>query len=1098
MLSPNELIQAMLRAPVDLLWNGGIGTYVKASSEANGEAGDKANDPVRIDGDELRCKVVGEGGNLGFTQRARIEYALAGGKINTDAIDNVAGVNTSDHEVNIKILLGALVANGDMTFKQRNVLLTEMTDAVADQVLYGSYTQTQAMSLALVQAAPMVDVHARLIHNLEQVAGLDRGLEFLPSDEEISDRKAAHQGLVSPELAVMMAYCKIHLYAQLLESDLPEDPYLAHDLERYFPPPLPERYSHEMRSHRLSREIIATVVANQLVDRAGTTFAFRLGEETGAPPSILARAYAVAREVFDMRSFWGEVEALDNQVDPKSQLAMLIEGRRLVERATRWLVRANPRAIDIEQAIERFEPGAKRMAQALPDVLDGGDREAFDKRVEDLRNGGVPAELADRAAGMPSLYSVFDIVEVAASSGRDQDMVMTVYAGLGSRVGLNWLRDRIIELPRTNRWQALARAALREDLYGVHRSLAQEVIEAAGAQADGEEAIDAWVERNEVAVERCMAILADINASRAYDTTTLPVALREVRNLIHADGGVGGDGLRSQRARPGRVRRRSRQDQGGHEPSESSGPRQDQGQPTEVRPLLTRPTARDHSDAVTNTSTSTTPATRKASGPVTTRPASRESTAPSYRPVNMNSVKTSVTELPESRVRVQAEVPAEEVERRIQQAARELGRQMRIPGFRKGKVPPPVVIRRLGREAVLDEALRSALGRWYVDAIDEAGISPIGEPDLDVGDLPEEGQPLAFSIEIGVRPKAKLGQYKGLEVGRREPEVDDALIDQEIDGLRDRFATLETVERPAESGDHVVVDYIGRVDGEAFEGGEGRDQLIELGSGRLVPGFEEQLIGATAGDKRDVEVTFPDEYPGGLGGKTAVFEVTVSEVKAKRLPELDDEFAADAGGFDTVAELREDVAARLKEAEERTIEREFEQAVIDAAVAEAEVELPDKLVHAQAHELLEQTLSTLARRGISKDAYLRIAGKDEETLAHEAEPDAAVALRREAVLAEVVEAEQIDPTEEQVLEMIAPAAEREGIEPEKLLEQLREGGRLERVRDDVATSLAVDLLVKEATPISVEQAKARQKLWTPGQEGKQQGSGSGQLWTPGS
>ncbi|MGZ6725253.1 MAG: NAD-glutamate dehydrogenase domain-containing protein, partial [Solirubrobacteraceae bacterium] len=538
-LSPNELIQAILRAPVDLLWNGGIGTYVKASSEAQAEAGDKANDQVRVDGDELRCKVVGEGGNLGFTQRARVEYALAGGRINTDAIDNVAGVNTSDHEVNIKILLGSLVANGDMTSKQRNALLTEMTDAVADQVLYGSYTQTQAMSLALAQAAPMVDVHARLIHNLEQVAGLDRELEFLPSDEEISDRKAAHQGLVSPELAVVMAYCKIHLYAELLESDLPEDPYLAHDLERYFPPPLPERYSQKMRSHRLSREIIATVVANQLVDRAGTTFSFRLGEETGAPPSILARAYAVAREVFDMRSFWREVEALDNQVDPKAQLAMLIEGRRLVERATRWLVRTNARAIDIEQTIVRFEPGANRMAQALPGVLVAGDREAFDKRSQDLRNAGVPAELAHRAAGMPSLYSVFDIVEVAASTGRDQDMVMTVYAGLGARVGLNWLRDRIIELPRTNRWQALARAALREDLYGVHRSLTQEVIEAAGPQADGEEAIDAWVERNETAVDRCMSILSDINASRAYDTTTLPVALREVRNLIHADAASG-------------------------------------------------------------------------------------------------------------------------------------------------------------------------------------------------------------------------------------------------------------------------------------------------------------------------------------------------------------------------------------------------------------------------------------------------------------------------------------------------------------------------------------------------------------------------------
>jgi trigger factor len=461
----------------------------------------------------------------------------------------------------------------------------------------------------------------------------------------------------------------------------------------------------------------------------------------------------------------------------------------------------------------------------------------------------------------------------------------------------------------------------------------------------------------------------------------------------------------------------------------------------------------------------------------------------------MSSVKANVTELPESRVRVEAEVPAEEVERRLQQAARELGRQMRVPGFRKGKVPPPVVIRRLGREAVLDEALRSALGRWYVDAIDEAGISPVGEPDLDVGDLPEEGQPLAFSIEIGVRPRAKLGQYKGLEVGRREPQVDDAAIDQEIESLRDRFATLDTVERPAESGDHVVVDYIGRVDGEPFEGGEGRDQLIELGSGGLVPGFEEQLLGAGAGDERAVQVTFPEEYPGGLGGKTAVFDVTVSEVKAKRLPEPDDDFAADAGGLDTMAELREDVASRLRQVEDRTIEREFEQAVIDAAVAQAEVELPDKLVHAQAHELLEQTLSTLARRGISKEAYLQIAGKDEETLAHEAEPDAAQALRREAVLAAIVEAEQIEPTDDQVLELIAPAAEREGTTPDKLLEQLRSSGRLDRVRGDVATSLAVDALVREAKPISVEQANAREKLWTPEQEGKQ---GSGQLWTPGS
>jgi trigger factor len=459
-----------------------------------------------------------------------------------------------------------------------------------------------------------------------------------------------------------------------------------------------------------------------------------------------------------------------------------------------------------------------------------------------------------------------------------------------------------------------------------------------------------------------------------------------------------------------------------------------------------------------------------------------------------SAVKTTVTELPESRVRVQAEVPADEVERRVQQAARELGRQMRIPGFRKGKVPPPVVIRRLGRDYVLDEALRSSLGGWYAEAIDEAGIAPVGEPQLDVGDLPGEGQPLAFSIEIGVRPEAKLGEYKGLEVGRREPHVEDAQIGEEIERLRDRFATLETVERPAASGDHVVMDYVGRIDGEPFQGGEGRDQLLELGSGRLIPGFEEQLTGASAGEQREVEVTFPDDYQGDLGGQTAVFDVTVNEVKAKRLPEVDDDFASDAGGFDTLAELREDVVSRLREVDERAIEREYAEAVLDAAVAEAEVELPDQLVHARAHELLEQTMSALARQGISKDAYLRIAGKDEETLAHEAEPEAAGALRREAVLAAIVEAEGLEPSDDDVLEELKPSAERTGSTPEKLLEQLRKNGSLERVREDIATRQALELLQREAKPISVEQAKARKKLWTPG---KDEGEGGpGRLWTP--
>jgi trigger factor len=463
-----------------------------------------------------------------------------------------------------------------------------------------------------------------------------------------------------------------------------------------------------------------------------------------------------------------------------------------------------------------------------------------------------------------------------------------------------------------------------------------------------------------------------------------------------------------------------------------------------------------------------------------------------------DSVTTTVTELPDSRVRVQAEVAPEEVERRVQQAARELGRQMRVPGFRKGKVPPPVVIRRLGREAVLDEALRNSLGSWYADAIDRAGIAPVGEPELDVpSELPAEGQPLAFSIEIGVRPAAKLGQYKGLEVGRREPTVEDAQIDEEVDRLRDRLATLDTVDRPAENGDHVVIDYVGTVDGEEFEGGTGRDQLLELGSGRLVPGFEDQLAGAKAGDERTVTVTFPEDYPvTELAGREAQFAVTVSEVKEKRLPEADDEFASEAAGFDTLAELREDIAGRLRQLDERAVEREFEDAVLEAAVAEADVEVPDKLVHARAHELLEDTWSMLARQGISKESYLRFSGRDEETLAHEAEPEAAAALRREAVLAAIVAAENIEPTDDQIREALEPTAERQGTTVDKLMDRLRETGRMDRIRGEVATRQAIERVVAEATPITVEQAKARQKLWTPGKEAAEKGSG--QLWTPGS
>ncbi|MFL5836568.1 MAG: trigger factor [Solirubrobacteraceae bacterium] len=460
-------------------------------------------------------------------------------------------------------------------------------------------------------------------------------------------------------------------------------------------------------------------------------------------------------------------------------------------------------------------------------------------------------------------------------------------------------------------------------------------------------------------------------------------------------------------------------------------------------------------------------------------------------------MKTTVTPLPESRVRVEAEVPADEVEKRVVRAAREVGKQLRMPGFRKGKVPPPVVIRRVGRDALLEDAVRDGLSRWYVEAIDAAGVEPVGDPKLDLGDLPGEGKPLQFSIEVGIRPVAKLGTYKGLEVGRREPEVPDEVVDSELEGLRERLATLETVDEPAGKGGFVLVDFTGTVEGEEFAGGSARDELIELGSGRLVQGFEEQLEGVKAGDERSVTVTFPDDYRAeDLKGRTAQFEVTVKEVKRKDLPELDDDFAVDAAGFDSLQELRDDLRDRLREREEQQIAAEFREAVLDAAVREAKIDLPDSLVHARAHELYHQMIHSLGHQGISEEAYLRIAGKDHDQLVEEAKPEAERALRREAVLAAVVEAEGIEPSDEELEEALAPSAEREKTTPAKLLQRLRGAGREQSLIRDVAARRALDLLAEEAKPISIEQAKARDKLWTP--EREQAESGSGQLWTPGS
>ena len=463
-------------------------------------------------------------------------------------------------------------------------------------------------------------------------------------------------------------------------------------------------------------------------------------------------------------------------------------------------------------------------------------------------------------------------------------------------------------------------------------------------------------------------------------------------------------------------------------------------------------------------------------------------------------LKTTITELPESRVRVEAEVPADEVERSVQRTARSLGRDLRMPGFRKGKVPPPVVIKRMGRETIVDEAVRGTLAQWYIDAIGAAGIHPIGDPQVDLGDLPGEGEPLTFTIEIGVRPIAQLGTYKGVEVGRREPAADDEAVQGELDALRERTARLDTVDEPAGDGDFIVMDYKGTIDGTPFAGGEARDQLIELGSGRLVPGFEDQLRGAKAGDRHTVTITFPDDYGAEeLRSKTAEFDVTVNEVKRKELPELDDDFASDAAGFDTLDELREDIATKLREGDEQRVEAEFREAVLDAVVREATVEVPESLVEARARELWERMLHSLGHQGISREAYMRIAGQDEEQIIAEARPDAEQALRREAVIAAVIEAESIEPAEGDVLDSLQASATRENTTPEKLRDRLQKAGRLDELVEDIAQRQAVDLLAEHAETLTVDQARARDKLWTPDKEKPAPAAGGGQqLWTPGS
>jgi trigger factor len=445
-------------------------------------------------------------------------------------------------------------------------------------------------------------------------------------------------------------------------------------------------------------------------------------------------------------------------------------------------------------------------------------------------------------------------------------------------------------------------------------------------------------------------------------------------------------------------------------------------------------------------------------------------------------VKTKTTELPDSRVRVEVEVPEEALERELKSAAADLGREMRVPGFRSGKVPPDVVLRQVGREAVLDEAVRRGLPAWYEEALADARIQTVGEPQVDLSDLPEKGSPLAFTIEVGVVPPAQIGEYKGIEVGRREAKVDDQEVQAELERMRESLASLETVDRPAAEGDFVVMDYVGSVGEEPFEGGEGRGQVVELGSGRLIPGFEEQLTGAAAGEERTIELTFPDDYPAEqLAGQDASFKVEVKEVKEKKLPELDDDFAVEAGGFDTLDELRDEIRSRIAEAEERAIEGEFREAAVDAVVAQAKIEVPHELVHSKAHEMWHRTARRLAAQGINPEQYLAMTGKTEEELVVESESDAETALKREAVLAAIVEAEGIEVSDEEIDQALRASAPPDAGEKQlkRALKRARAQGADEALREDIAMRKAVDLVVESAKPIEAERAAAREKLWTP-------------------
>ncbi|MFI9206351.1 NAD-glutamate dehydrogenase [Streptomyces sp. NPDC053048] len=541
-MTPAELMKAILSSPVDLLWNGGIGTYVKASTESHTDVGDKANDAIRVDGQDLRVKVVGEGGNLGLTQLGRIEFALSGGpestggRVNTDAIDNSAGVDTSDHEVNIKILLNTLVIDGDMTVKQRNKLLAEMTDEVGELVLRNNYAQNVALANGVEQATSLLHAHQRIMRRLTREGHLDRALEFLPSDRQIRERLSAGRGLTQPELAVLLAYIKITTAEELLGTELPDDAYLQRLLYAYFPGALRRSFGEQIDNHALRREIITTILVNDTVNTGGSTFLHRLREETGASLEEIVRAQTAAREIFGLNGVWDAVEALDNAVAADVQTRIRLHSRRLVERGTRWLLNNRPQPLQLAETIEFFRDGVEAVWAELPKLLRGADIEWWQSIHDELVAAEVPDELAVRVAGFSSVFPALDIVATADRTGKESLSVAEVYYDLGDRLHISQLMDRIIELPRADRWQSMARASIREDLYAAHAALTAEVLSAGNGSSTPEERFREWEERNAAILSRARTTLDEIRGSDAFDLANLSVAMRTMRTLLRTHG----------------------------------------------------------------------------------------------------------------------------------------------------------------------------------------------------------------------------------------------------------------------------------------------------------------------------------------------------------------------------------------------------------------------------------------------------------------------------------------------------------------------------------------------------------------------------------